>query len=44
MGGHKIKIATDPNTNTLGLNVISCHPYAADFDGDAMNMIVVTNP
>ena len=33
----QVVIITDPNINTLQLNVIMCSLYAADFDGDAMN-------
>jgi DNA-directed RNA polymerase II subunit RPB1 len=44
MGGHKVKISKDINCTTLGLNVISCAPYAADFDGDAMNILAIDTP
>ena len=37
ISGHFLKIHKDRNAKTLGMNVIACDFYNADFDGDEMN-------
>lgn len=41
--GHRAKVIMDPSIMTLVMNVIACANYNADFDGDAMNLIVVAS-
>jgi DNA-directed RNA polymerase subunit A' len=41
---HKIRVATKANTDTIDINAIAANPlYNADFDGDEMNLIIITN-
>lgn len=37
---HKVVVMTDPKIKVLMMNVIICPYYDADFDGDAMNLII----
>lgn len=37
IAGHFLKIHKNKNAKTLGMNVIACDFYNADFDGDEMN-------
>ena len=39
----KIKISEDDNCSTFGINVGACAPYAADFDGDAVNIMILNS-
>jgi DNA-directed RNA polymerase beta' subunit len=44
MGGHRIIVNTQQeNDMTLKMNILVCKNYAADFDGDAMNIIFNTS-
>lgn len=37
ISSHTIKVNPNPNNFTIGMNVIACDFYNADFDGDEMN-------
>ncbi len=37
---HRAKVILDPSIKTLLMNVLVCPLYNADFDGDAMNLII----
>lgn len=41
IGGHKIKVM--PGSEAFRMNISACHNYGADFDGDAMLIIVPTS-
>lgn len=43
IGCHEIVVNEDPRANTLEMNVIACPWYNADFDGDAMHVIILTS-
>jgi DNA-directed RNA polymerase II subunit RPB1 len=40
IGAHKVIVIRDPTIKTIDMNVIACAFYGADFDGDAMNIII----
>lgn len=40
---HNIIVSKDPNSKTFKMNETACTPYAADFDGDEMNLIFAAN-
>jgi len=41
---HYIVVLEDPTILTIQLNVLACPAYNADFDGDQMNMWIVSSP
>jgi len=44
ISSHRAKIIMDPAIRAILMNVIDCAFYNADFDGDAMNIIVSADP
>jgi DNA-directed RNA polymerase II subunit RPB1 len=40
MMGHRLHIIDNDNLNTFRMNLSVCKPYAADFDGDEMNIFL----
>jgi DNA-directed RNA polymerase II subunit RPB1 len=40
---HNIIVSQDPNSKTFRMNETACKPYAADFDGDEMNLVFSAN-